>query len=62
MLQISDYLDLPKDGSDEAKVAGIGEVLEVGEPVWVKVRIPAWPDLWSPPCLLFFAAPPVPGS
>lgn len=44
MLQISDYLDLPKDGSDEAKVAGIGEVLEVGEPVWVKVRILSLPN------------------
>lgn len=30
-------MDIDRDASDEAKVAAIGEVLTVGEPVWVKV-------------------------
>eukprot|EP00884_Botryococcus_braunii_P001360 jgi/Botrbrau1/11224/Bobra.0075s0020.1 len=35
--QISDHLDLPKEDSDESKIKSIGEVLEIGEPIWVKV-------------------------
>ena len=35
--QVSDHLEMDREDSDEAKVAALGQVLAVGETVYVKV-------------------------
>lgn len=36
-MQVSDHMEMDREDSDEAKIAAIGQVLGVGESVWVKV-------------------------